>query len=131
MKQKQSRREGDAGLSPGKLLLCGLLGCVLMLALTFFCAWLISRELLPLEQCKLFGLAIVLLGTVFAAFLASRRGGRKLLQGGVTAAVSFLLLLICGMLLFTGSIDVGRLVLSCVVTAVGGIGGAFLAGALE
>lgn len=131
MKQKQSRREGETGLSPGKLLLCGVLGCTWMLALTFFCAWLISRELLPLEQCKLFGLAIVLIGTATSSFLASRNGGRKLLQGSVTAAISFLLLLICGMLLFSGGVDVGRLALSGLMTVAGGMGGAFLAGALE
>ena len=44
---------------------------------------------------------------------------------------AFLLLLICGMLLFSGGVDGGRLLLSLGAAALGGVGGAFLAGALE
>lgn len=131
MKQKQNRREAEPCPSPGKILLCGVLGCACMLALTFFLAWMIGRELLPPEHFTLMGAGIVLLGTLPAAFLASRKGGRKLLSGCGAAAVAFLMLLICGMLLFAGGVDLGRLVLSCAMTAAGGIGGAFLAGALE
>ena len=122
MKKKQNRREAEPRIAPGRILLCGVLGCGFMLALTFFFAWLMSREL---------GLAIVALGCFLAALLAARGGCRKLLQGGLSALTAFLLLLICGMLLFSGSIDGGRLLMSPGAAALGGVGGAFLAGALE
>ena len=75
--------------------------------------------------------AIVALGCFLAALLAARGGCRKLLQGGLSALTAFLLLLICGMLLFSGGVDGGRLLMSLGAAALGGVGGAFLAGALE
>ena len=131
MKKKQSRREAEPRIAPGRILLCGALGCGFMLALTFFCSWLMSRELLPPDKSCLLGLVIVALGCFLAALLAARGGCRKLLQGGLSALTAFLLLLICGMLLFSGGVDGGRLLMSLGAAALGGVGGAFLAGALE
>lgn len=131
MKKKQSRREAEPRIAPGRILLCGALGCGFMLALTFFCSWLMSRELLPLDKSCLLGLVIVALGCFLAALLAARGGCHKLLQGGLSALTAFLLLLICGMLLFSGGVDGGRLLMSLGAAALGGVGGAFLAGALE
>lgn len=128
---KQMRKQEGETISFFAILLSGFVGLFIMIGCTFLCSWLISRELLPTDNSKLFGLAIIFIGTFFASLIASKKRSKRLLHGMCAAFFSLLMLLIAGMLLFSGGLQMGRLLLSITCMLIGGIGGVFLGSALD
>ena len=122
------RGKGEERLSPGRILLGGVLGLCLVLLLTLGAAVLISRDTLPMELCQGIGFAALLLGSFFASLFAAWHSCKKLLHGGMAAGMTFLFLLVTGMLLFSGAFESRRLLLSLAGMMIGGLGGVFLAG---
>jgi len=127
---KKRNKPSDQGpaLRGGKILFSGLIGLVLTTLLTFSAALAITRELLPLECTKWMGTVIVGLSAFFTAVIASRRNGKKLLCGLLSALVYGSGMLICGLLLFSAPMEMGRMLLSLAALLAGTIAGVFISG---
>ena len=128
MVKKRSRR-GEAGeLSVKRVAIGGILGFCVILLLTFCASVLINKSFLPMEHCRIYGLAILGIGGLFASFCGAARNPKKLICGFGSSAISFLLVMIFGMIFFSGGILIDRLLLSVGSLAIGAIGGVVLAG---
>lgn len=76
------RGKGEERLSPGRILVGGVLGLCLVLLVTLGAAVLISRERLPMGLCQGVGFAALLLGSFFASLFAAWHSCKKLLPWG-------------------------------------------------
>ena len=115
-------------ISSGKILLGGLLGLFLTVLLTFGAAIVLSREVLPLDACSWLGPVIIALSSFFAALTAAGNNGKKLLCGLLAAILYGSGLMIAGLLLFSTTMQPGRLALSVGALLLGGFVGVFCAG---
>ena len=115
-------------ISSGKILLGGLLGLFLTVLLTFGAAIALNREVLPLDACSWLGPVIIALSSFFAALTAAGNNGKKLLCGLLAAILYGSGLMIAGLLLFSTTMQPGRLALSVSALLIGGFIGVFCAG---
>ena len=127
MPKKQSQDD----ISLRRILICGAGGFLLILVFTMLCAWLMSRELLPLGYCGWIGAVLLLMGCLFASLVAAKHPSKRMLHGFFAAICTFLSMLIAGMLIFSGGFQLERLPISLICVVVGGIGGVLIAGLLD
>ncbi|MBQ7491082.1 MAG: TIGR04086 family membrane protein [Clostridia bacterium] len=129
---KKRGRRGEAGeLSIRRVVLGGVLGFSLILLLTFGAAVLINESILSMDRCRAYGLVILAAGGFCASFCGAGRNPKKLVCGFGAAAISFLMVMIIGMIFFSGGILTDRLLLSVGSLALGTIGGVVLAGLIS
>ena len=122
------RNAEERGVASGKILIGGVLGLVLTVILTFGAAIALSREVLPLDACSWIGPVIIAVSAFFAAWTAAGNNGKKLVCGLLAAVLYGSGLMIAGLLLFSTSMQPGRLALSVGALLFGGFGGVFSAG---
>ena len=115
-------------ISSGKILLGGLLGLFLTVLLTFGAAIALNREVLPLDACSWLGPVIIALSSFFAALVSAGNNGKKLLCGLLAAVLYGSGLMVAGLLLFSTTMQPGRLALSVGALLMGGFVGVFCAG---
>lgn len=118
-----------AGPSVGRLLTGSLLGLILTVAFTFCAAMLLQQEVLPVSSCSWIGLAIMGISASLCALFSSWHNGKKLISGFISAGVYYLVLLVCGMLLFAEAMPSGRLIASAMAIAAGAIVGVIVSAA--
>ena len=127
-KKRNRTAEPVGGLSLMGILLGGAAGLLLTVILIFAASWAMSREQLPMSSCSWLGPAIIGISAFFSAWIAACQPCKKMLHGLLAALLYGLILLICGMLLFSAPMQVGRLLISAAALAIGGIGGVLLSG---
>ena len=122
------RNAEERGVTSGKILIGGVLGLILTVILTFGAAIALNREVLPLDACSWLGPVIIALSSFFAALTAAGNNGKKLLCGLLAAILYGSGLMIAGLLLFSTTMQPGRLALSVGALLLGGFIGVFCAG---
>ena len=122
------RNAEERGVTSGKILIGGVLGLILTVILTFGAAIALNREVLPLDACSGLGPVIIALSSFFAALTAAGNNGKKLLCGLLAAILYGSGLMIAGLLLFSTTMQPGRLALSVGALLLGGFVGVFCAG---
>ena len=122
------RNAEERGVTSGKILIGGVLGLILTVILTFGAAIALNREVLPLDACSWLGPVIIALSSFFAALTAAGNNGKKLLCGLLAAVLYGSGLMIAGLLLFSTTMQPGRLTLSVGALLLGGFVGVFCAG---
>ena len=121
------RNAEERGVTSGKILIGGVLGLILTVILTFGAAIALNREVLPLDACSWLGPVIIALSSFFAALVAAGNNGKKLLCGLLAAVLYGSGLMVAG-LLFSTTMQPGRLALSVGALLLGGFVGVFCAG---
>ena len=124
----KTRNTEARAISSGKILLGGILGLFLTVLLTFGAAIALNREVLPLHACSWLGPVIIALSSFFAALTAAGNNGKKLLCGLLAAVLYGSGLMVAGLLLFSTTMQPGRLALSVGALLMGGFVGVFCAG---
>ena len=122
------RNAEERGVASGKILIGGVLGLILTVILTFGAAIALNREVLSLDACSWLGPVIIALSSFFAALVAAGNNGKKLMCGLLAAVLYGSGLMIAGLLLFSTTMQPGRLALSVGALLLGGFVGVFCAG---
>ena len=129
MLKRRSRSTDNTGtIATGRILVGGVSGLLLTIGLTFSAALAVTREILPQNSTIWLGPGIILVSAFFTALIAARANRKKLLCGLFAALFYGAGMMICGLLLFTAPMELGRLMLSLAALLVGMLLGVFVSG---
>ncbi len=123
------RTGGNAGISVKRILWSALLGAAISFFLTLGASLLLQREVLPLTSSCWLGPVIVAISAFITGWISSKNREKKMLCGLLSAIVYGLLLVICGMVLFSAPMQAQRMTLSAAALVGGCLGGIVLSAA--
>ena len=132
MSAKQ-RTKGDVigSVDLRRIIFGTIAGIVVCLILLFAASWFVDHEKLSLEDAHWISAVIAAASAFCAGYIAVRHNQKKLLCGLLAANFAWLLLLICGMLLFSSPMASERLAMNTVAVQLGAFGSAVLSGLRE
>jgi len=129
MLKKRSRSSDNSDpIRAGRIFAGGILGFLVTVMLTFFAAFAVSREVLPVSITKWLGPVIILFSSFIASLLASRANRKKLICGLLAASLYGSVMIICGLMVFSAPMQPGRMLLSLAVLLGGMMLGVFTSG---
>lgn len=129
--KQRSRGENDRNINLRRVILGMVMGLVVCLLLLLIAAWFVNREKLTMEAAPWISAVIAAVSAFSAGYIAAWHNRKKLLCGLLASNFAWLLLLICGMLLFSAPMASERLAINTAAIQLGAFGSAVLSGLRE
>ena len=129
--KQRSRGETMKNMDIRRVISGTVIGLAVCMMLLFAASWFLNREKLSVETAPWISAVVALAAAFSAGYIAARHNGKKLLCGLLAANSAWLLLLICGMLLFSAPMESERLVVNTAAIQLGAFGSAVLSGLRE